>query len=95
MGRFRAKAVKVRKIDDVTIIFQGPRSIWVGWNGNWSIFHRWGAPLGSYDNGWRQFRHLLYYEKHPDIWHIYKLADKFDIPYVAAKKEPDFIKSKV
>lgn len=88
MGRFKAKTVKVRKVDGLTLVFRSPKAIYMGWNGYWAVFHRWGAPRGSYGGGWQQFRHLLYYDKHITSVHVFELAERFQIPFLTASGAP-------
>lgn len=96
MGRFRAEKVIVRDINNIRIVFYDKESIYVkDANGRWTVFHRWLAPRGSYNNGWRQFRHLLLYEKKLDINHCYRLAFRYDILSQLAYKAPDLSKFKV
>lgn len=89
MGRFKAESTKFRCIGDLTIVFYSPKEIYLGFDDNWAVFHRWGAPRGSYGGGWQQFRHLLYYEKALTATHVFELADEFRIPYVSARAAPD------
>lgn len=95
MGRFRAKAVMVRRVNDLEIVFYNRETIYVGNMGKWYIFHRWFAPRGSYNGGWRQFRHLLLYEKGLDLTHCYRLAFLHDIQAQIAGAPPDLSKFKI
>lgn len=66
---FTAKGVIVRKLELLTICFKDKESIWVmDAKGNWFIFHRWFAPLGSYTGvragepstvRWKDFRRKM------------------------------------
>ena len=96
MGRFRAEAVIVREVNDAVIVFYNKESIYVKnvANGQWTVFHRWFAPRGSYNDGWRQFRHLLLYEKKISYAHCYRLAFRWDISSQIAKS-PDLSKFKI
>lgn len=96
MGRFRADVVIVRDINNLRIVFYDKESIYVrAADGRWAVFHRWFAPRGSYNNGWRQFRHLLLYEKKITFEHCYRLAFRFDIPSQLVAKSPDLSKFKI
>lgn len=90
MGRFRAEAVTIRRVDDLTIVFYDHKNIFIkdGRNG-WTVFHRWYAPLGSYNGGWRQFRHLLLYERNITFNHCYRLAFRYDIQHMANVDGPN------
>lgn len=92
MGRFRAKAIIVKEVrrTGLTIIFYDRETIYVYDSSHgWTAFHRWYAPLGSYGHGWRQFRHLLEYEKKIDFNHCYRLAFRHGIASQKVNKGPD------
>lgn len=95
MGRFRADAVVIRHINNLKIVFYDHETIYVSDGNKWYVFHRWFAPRGSYNGGWRQFRHLLFYEKNLDLNHCYHLAFRWEISTGIAKKEPDLTKFKI
>lgn len=97
MGRFRAEKIIVRDINNIRIVFYDRESIYVrdNMNNRWTVFHRWLAPKGSYNNGWRQFRHLLLYEKRITFNHCYRLAFRFDIPSQFVYDEPDLSEHKI
>lgn len=89
MGRFRAEAVIVKRVDDLTIVFYDKENIYIkDDNHGWTVFHRWFAPKGSYTGGWQQFRHLLLYEKKITFDHCYRLAFRYDIPSQASVRPP-------
>lgn len=88
MGRFKAETIKVRQVDGLTIVFKDARAIYLGYDDIWVVFHRWGAPRGSYSGGWQQFRHLLYYSKSMTSVHCFELADRFNIPFVSSRRAP-------
>ena len=93
MGRFKAKAVIIRYVNDIKIVFYDNQSIYVfDEKAGWHLFHRLLAPLGSYNHGWRQFRHLLLYEKQLDLAHCYRLAFRYNISSQIAKRAPDISK---
>lgn len=95
MGRFRADAVIVRDVNKIRIVFYNHESIYLrDEHGNWTVFHRWFAPRGSYNSGWRQFRHLLLYEKKLTSTHCFHLAFRWEILSQNAK-EPDISKFKI
>jgi hypothetical protein len=96
VGRFRAEAVIVKRVKDLTIVFYDKEHIFIkDSNHGWTVFHRWYAPLGSYNGGWRQFRHLLLYEKNITYNHCYRLAFRWEIQSMANVKEPDLSKFKI
>lgn len=81
MGRFRADAVIIRDVNGIRIVFYNHENIYLrDEGGSWTVFHRWFAPRGSYNGGWRQFRHLLLYEKQLTAAHCFHLAFRWDIP---------------
>lgn len=95
MGRFRAEAVIIRKVEDLTIVFYNKDSIYVkDATHDWAVFHRWFAQRGSYSRGWRQFRNLLLYVKNINYNHCYRLAFRWDIQSQANVKGPDLSKVK-
>ena len=90
MGRFRAEAVTIKRVDDLIIVFYDKKSIYIKDDKHgWTVFHRWYAPLGSYTGGWQQFRHLLFYEKRITFNHCYRLAFRWDITHMAGVKAPN------
>ncbi len=95
MGRFRADAVVVRDVNGIRIVFYNHESIYLRDElGNWTVFHRWFAPRGSYNGGWRQFRHLLLYEKKITSAHCFHLAFRWDI-LSQTTKAPDISNFKI
>lgn len=95
MGRFRAEAVIVKRVNDLTIIFYDKENIYIkDANHEWTVFHRWFAPRGSYMGGWKQFRNLLLYEKRITFDHCYRLAFRWDIQSRANVRPPDLSKLK-
>ena len=84
----------MRDVNNIRIVFYDKESIYVRNNDTrqWAVFHRWLAPKGSYNNGWRQFRHLVLYEKRIDFNHCYRLAFRLDIPSQFVSKAPDLSK---
>lgn len=98
MGRYKAEAVIVKEVkrSGLKIIFYDERNIYVGdHQQGWFVFHRWGAPLGSYGRGWQQFRHLLFYEKKINLRHCFRLAFRWDIPSQRVSRPPDLTKFKI
>jgi hypothetical protein len=80
-GKYRARAIIVKEVENIKIVFYDSKSIYVkSADGVWVVFHRWFAPKGSYQGGWKQFRHLLLYEKRVDFAHCHRLAFRYDIP---------------
>ena len=79
-GAFEATAIRVKEVGSIKIVFYSKEAIYVqSKEGVWVVFHRYGAGKGSYNGGWRQFRHLLFYEKTLDFAHCHRLAFRFDI----------------
>lgn len=96
MGRYKADAVIIRRVGDLTIVFYDKENIFVKDNKHgWTVFHRWFAPRGSYNGGWRQFRHLLLYNKSITYNHCYRLAFRFEIQSVANVKGPELSNIKI
>lgn len=88
-GRFRAKSIIVRQINNIEIVFYDSKSIYVRSEyGVWIVFHRWFAGSGSYIKGWKQFRHLLLYVDGVDFAYCHRKAFQLDIPSQVSKK-PD------
>ena len=82
-GKFNAKAIVVRQINNIEIVFYDSHSIYVkSEHGVWVVFHRWFAregAVGSYKS-WRGFRTLLFYESQISFAGCHRLAFKYDIP---------------
>ena len=98
MGRgFKAKAVVVRELNGIKIVFYDRQTIYVQnlADGLWHVFHRWWDEIGSYNSKWRQFRHLLFYEKQIDLKHCYHLAFRWDIMTKISDTAPDLSKLKI
>ena len=96
MGRFRAEKVIIRDVNGIRIVFYDHENIYVrNTSGCWVVFHRWFSQKGSYNNGWRQFRHLLLYEKKIDFNHCYRLAFRWEISSQIVKQSPDLSKFKI
>lgn len=90
MGRFRAEAIRIKKVGELTIVFYDAKRIYVQKkNGNWTLFHRWGAPRGFYGSSWKYFRKLLMREKTITFEHCYRLAFRYDIGFLANVEAPD------
>lgn len=91
MKHFMANSVIIKRVNDVEIIFWSREEIYVKkiTTGQWTLFHRYFAPKGSYNGGWRQFRHLLLYEwKNLDYNHCHRLAFRWDIQSKTVKSGP-------
>lgn len=86
-GRYRAKAIIVRQINNIEIVFYDSKSIYVKSEyGVWIVFHRWFAGAGSYIKGWKQFRHLLMYVDSVDFAYCHRKAFQLDVPSQVSKK---------
>ena len=89
MGKFRAEGVRVKHINNITIVFYNKETIYVQTDyGIWIAFHRWFAPKGSYRE-WEQFKHLLTYKKKITLGYIYEKALQYDIQSQVATRVPD------
>jgi len=96
VGNYKAKAVIIKQTENLKIVFYNHESIYVeDKKQGWVVFHRWFAPRGSYNGGWRQFRHLLLYEKKPTLIHCYHLAFRYDIQVQKVRGCPDLSKFKI
>lgn len=93
---YKADAVVVREVNGIKIVFYNSETIYVqDENGNWTIFHRWFTPRGSYNSIWRPFRYKLFTQKKIDFAHCCRLAFQHDIASQRAKNPPDLSKVKV
>lgn len=85
MGRFKAEAILVRELEELTIIFYDKESIYVypkkeKWG---TIFNRWG--VFQYGD-WQDFRRRLMRKKHLDLRGCYELALKYEILAVSTAR---------
>lgn len=97
MRGYKAKAIIIRETlpSGFKIIFYDSKNIFVYEpRRGWTVFHRWFAGLGSYNGGWRQFRHLLLYNKFIDYDHCYRLANRLGISSQIVSGPPDLSKCK-
>lgn len=87
----KANAIVVRELDAIQIVFFNHESIYVldRATKKWHCFHRWFGGDGSYEGGWRQFRHRLFYGPKLDIKHCYRLAFRWDITSCVARAGPN------
>lgn len=96
MKNFRAEAVIVRKVKGLTIVFLSKDTIYVKADDTpWAIFHRWGAPRGSYSGGWKQMRHRFGRKSDLTYADCFKIARRWNIPFVTTTNPPDLSKVKV
>ena len=96
MGRFRAEAVMVKQVDNLTIVFYDKESIYIKDDiHGWTVFHRWFVPKGLYGETWKPFRKLLWEEKQITFNHCYRLAFRYSIQSMANVKPPDLSKVKI
>lgn len=81
MAKFRAEGIIVRKLEKVEIIFYDSHSIYVYGRNNPTgvIFHRWYAPLGSYTDGWQDFRRKLLRYKKLDLNKCFELSHQHSV----------------
>lgn len=98
MGRFRAEAVIVRKLPEVTIIFWDKESIYVYpiGGGGGTIFTRWADKKGSYSDYWHDFRVRMLQRKRLSFLQCYELAAEYDqILAIHTDRQLDLSKVKV
>lgn len=93
---YKAKAVVIREVNGLKIVFYNHETIYVrDLDGKWTIFHRWFAQRGSYNAEWRPFRYKLLYQKKLDINHCYRLAFQHDISTQRVNHAPNLSKFKI
>ena len=87
----RATTIVVRELDAVRVVFFNHETIYVldRATERWHCFHRWFGGSGSYVNGWKPFRHLMFYERGLDIAHCYRLAFRYEINSQVARAGPN------
>lgn len=74
----------VRELEgDLQVVFWDKYSIYASCHGARYVFHRWYAPLGSY-NAWRQFRHLLLRRRNLTMRDIFELAESHGVLFKCA-----------
>lgn len=80
MGRFSNDETIVRKIDGGIVILRDRNRIYlVQGDAQWhTVFHRYGAPLGSY-SGWRLFRQELRQYKNLTPSRVHELAIRYGV----------------
>lgn len=91
MGRFKAESVLIRRLPEVTITFYDRDKIYVAGRGSnrFSLFHRWYASLGSYQNNWKPFRRELLRQKNLNLYRCHELAQKYDVLYMSTDRPPE------
>lgn len=91
MGRFKAEAVILRDLDDLTILFKDRETIYIFPKESSTniIFHRWFAPKGSYTAGWQDFRRALWRNAKLDVPTIYRLGIKYGIQTMGTHRAPN------
>lgn len=90
MGRFKAEAVIIRHLQEVTITFYDKESIYVFPRGcgNGAVFHRWWSPKGYYTKHWKRFREALRYNKHLDMEACFRIASYYEVLHEPAYVPP-------
>lgn len=89
-GRYRAEKIIVRRLPEVEIIFLDKQTICVYPNqGSGTQFHRWFAELGSYENGWKQFRDKMMRNKNLTYLKCFEIAAEYGIANVSARGHPE------
>lgn len=80
MGRFKAKGLVVREIENIVIIFWNSHMIYVMGPYGMILFHRYFAPRGSYTQSWGNFRRKLLQYKTLNFDNIFLVAaHHFDV----------------
>lgn len=93
---YKAKAVVIRELNGIKIVFYDHETIYVmDKNGEWIIFHRWYTNRGFYNHSWRPFRYKMFTQKNLTIEHCYHMAFQHDIVVQTARKAPDLSKFKI
>lgn len=89
MGRFKAEAILIRRLPEVTITFWNKETIYIcdEKNNTTSIFHRWFAPRGNYTAQWEPFRRKLLQYKQLNITTCFELALQHNIDYVSTGRK--------
>lgn len=79
-GRFRAKVVTIKELEDVRIIFWDKETIYlIDKKRNCRyIFHRWFSPRASY-GAWNAFRTSLWSSKHNQLGWYFEQAANWEI----------------
>jgi hypothetical protein len=96
MGRFRADAVLVRDLKEVTVIFWDCRSIYVydKKTGYGIVFNRWFDEWGSYTAYWKDFRRKMLRWKNLSLLKCCELAARYDIVVNRTHRKLDLSKVK-
>lgn len=91
MGRFKAKAIVMRDMESLTILFKDKETIWVfpKHASTNIIFHRWWMPKGSYGAGWQDFRRAMFRNAQLDVATCYRLCAKYRVQSMGTARAPD------
>lgn len=78
---FKTDCITVKKIDGGEIIFYDRQTIYLYQEGAryGSLFTSWGAPKGSYRDGWKLFRQVLWQYKTLTPRKVYELALRYEV----------------
>lgn len=81
MAKFKSSGITVRRLEKVEIIFYSSHAIYIYGRNNITgvVFHRWYAPLGSYTDGWQDFRRKMMRYKKLDLNKCFELAHQHGI----------------
>lgn len=80
MGRYKAEAVVIKDMKELTIVFKDVETIWAfPKEGRTNIiFHRWFESRWNYGQ-WGAFRESLLRMRNLNIWDCYQLAKRYHI----------------
>lgn len=97
MGRFKADAILVRELPELTIIFYDRQSIYIYPKNQkfGSIFNLWFSHRGAYTEGWQDFRRRLMRKKHLTPTQCYELAIKYGVVGIGTDRRIDLTGKKV
>lgn len=92
MGRFRVSATLVRVTPELTICFSDRLKIVVTerQTGRRTVFHRYGAPLGSYAESWGPFRNKMLRYKNLTMKRCHQIAAQHSVLYFSSDRPLQF-----
>lgn len=88
MGRFKSDAILVRVTTNLIIYFIDHEKILVKERGTNQavVFHRYGAPLGSYENSWHPFRTKLQRYQNLTMRRCHQIAIRHSVLYFSTER---------
>lgn len=96
MGRFKAKAIIVRRLPEIEVIFWDAQSVYVyTLDGKGVIFNRWFSARGSYGDYWQDFRRKMLRTKNLNLARCYELAASYDVLSIRTDRQLDLKGKKV